>query len=111
MVEVAVEKTRTTEVKLTILVAAIALVAAGALGLEQVLSVDKAVDLGLDVAREMKMTQNVSGKTTKGQIFALELRKVLMEWISKTLKMGGSLKPKGKLLTDRNGGAKAIPEM
>ncbi|KAE8452726.1 hypothetical protein EG329_013985 [Mollisiaceae sp. DMI_Dod_QoI] len=112
MVDVVVERTRTTEVKFTVPVAAVAAGAAGAPGLEQVLGVDGVVDPGVEVAREMKTVQNVGGKTTtKGQIFALELRKVTTEWMSKTLKMGGSLKPKGKLLTDRNGGAKVVPEM
>jgi hypothetical protein len=110
-VDVAVETTHSTETKITVPVATIAAAVAGAPGVEQVLGIDGIVDPGLEVVRETKTTQNVSGKTTKGQIFALELRKVTTEWMSKTLKMGGSLKPKGKLLTDKKGGAKAVPEV
>jgi len=108
-VDVAVEKTHTTEIKFTVPVAAVAAGAAGVPGLEQVLGLDEVVDPGFEVARETKTTQHVSGKSSKGQIFALELKKITTEWMSKTLEMGGSLKPKGKLLTDK--GAKAFPEV
>lgn len=100
-VGVEAEHTRKTKVNLSVPVSTIAAGAAGAPGLDQIFAVDDAVNPKLEVSDETTTLQTLSGSTRKSQIFALELRKVTTEWLSKTLKMGKSLTPKGRLLTDQ----------
>ena len=110
-VKVEAEHTRKTKVNLSVAASTTAAGAAGVPGLEQILSINDAVDPKLEVSDEMTTKQSVSGSTPKSQIFELELRKVTTEWLSKTSKMGKPLRPKGRLLTDRGLDGKPFPEV